>query len=645
MIGIVLGDRYTILENIGSGGMAIVYKAKDKLLGRFVAVKVLRREHFEDAEFVRRFDVEAQAAASLNHPHVVSIYDVGRQDDISYIVMEYVEGVTLKEYLSKNGALPWKKALNFSLQICSALEHAHSKHIIHRDIKPHNIIVSQDDELKVTDFGIARATSSVTTNVGTNFLGSAHYLSPEQARGGFTDERSDIYSLGVCMYEMFTGTLPFNGESPVSVAMQHLQKEPMPPSSVIESLPKSIEAIILKTLNKEQRQRYSSAKELYADLTKVYVDPNTTIQVEEQSEDIFSTKKIPIITDAIAEEHKEEPIKREPRKEEPKKRSKEDKVAIYAGIGTSIVIVALLIIFMFKIFPYSGGDQNKVIVPNLIGMTEQEALDTLENSGLNLVVEKKSYSTPDEIDTIIKQTPQVDAKVKVPSDIYITISLGGESYELPDYTSWDYVDAQKDIIDRGLKCVIHDEDNDELNIKYPEDRVTKQIPAARAELKAGETVTLYKSVGNSKLIVAVPSLIGLSEAEATNKLESVGLVKGNVTQGYKEGTFEGLVIGQSIGADTQVAKNQVVSIVINVKPAATPVPTSDIETEKNFSFDLPSSDGKMLVTVTRADTNEEIYHLNHSSQDRVSINVRGKGTIRYDIYVNGNYYKSETVNF
>lgn len=230
MIGTILANRYTILEEIGDGGMAIVYKAHDRLLNRDVAVKVLRAEFNSDEEFVKRFDIEAQAAASLNHPNIISIYDVGHQNNIHFIVMEIVVGPTLKRFIQEKGALPYRQALDFSMQICAALEHAHSKHIIHRDIKPQNMIVSDNGQIKVTDFGIARATVSSTTKLG-SVMGSAHYLSPEQARGGFTDERSDIYSLGICMYEMFTGTLPFDGDNAVSVAMQHLRKPPSRPKA------------------------------------------------------------------------------------------------------------------------------------------------------------------------------------------------------------------------------------------------------------------------------------------------------------------------------------------------------------------------------------------------------------------------------
>lgn len=281
MEGKILGNRYELLCRVGTGGMAVVYKAKDKILNRFVAVKILREEFKENEEFIRRFNVESQAAASLSHQNIVQIYDVGEEDGLHYIVMEYLEGKTLKEYMNeKGGKLPWREAANFSMQICRALEHAHSKHVVHRDIKPQNIIMTEEGKLKVADFGIARAANNTTTvNSTAAAVGSAHYLSPEQARGGYTDCRSDIYSLGVVMYEMFTGRLPFDADTGVSVIMQHLHEQPEPPCSVNPEIPRGIEAIILKAMNKEQRLRYDNAKDILDDLIAVYRNPNIKLSM------------------------------------------------------------------------------------------------------------------------------------------------------------------------------------------------------------------------------------------------------------------------------------------------------------------------------------------------------------------------------
>ena len=286
----LLGNRYEIIEKIGAGGMALVYKARCRLLNRLVAVKILRPELTEDEEFITKFNIESQAAASLSHPNIVSVYDVGQQEDIHYIVMEYINGITLKELITKKGHLSWEEGLGYAKQICSALEHAHKMNIIHRDIKPHNIMVTQEGVVKVTDFGIARAVTAATTTLGGNTVGSVHYFSPEQAKGGYTDEKSDIYSLGIVMYEMLTGKVPFNGSSPVSIAMKHINDDPELPININRDIPLAIQAIILKAINKDQSCRYSSASAMLKDIYKAFENPNGDF-VEELSSDECPTKK------------------------------------------------------------------------------------------------------------------------------------------------------------------------------------------------------------------------------------------------------------------------------------------------------------------------------------------------------------------
>ena len=298
MEGQILGNRYKLLERIGGGGMAVVYKAKCLLLNRFVAVKILRSEFTDDEEFVKRFRVEAQAAASLNHPNIVSIYDVGKQDDVQYIVMELIDGITLKEYISQKGALPWKEAIGIAIQICSALDHAHRNFIVHRDIKPHNIMITKDGMAKVTDFGIARAVTSATITMVGSTIGSVHYFSPEQARGGFIDEKSDIYSLGITIYEMVTGRVPFDGESPVAIALKHIQEKPDKPIDVNPSIPKGVNDLIVKAMKKDQNLRYQTASEMLADLQRVLGEPNAKISGSNAVEEL-PTKKMQAVGTGI----------------------------------------------------------------------------------------------------------------------------------------------------------------------------------------------------------------------------------------------------------------------------------------------------------------------------------------------------------
>jgi serine/threonine protein kinase len=286
MEGIILGNRYKIIEKIGSGGMACVYKAKCQLLNRYVAVKILKPEFIDDEEFVKRFRIEAQAAASLSHPNIVSVYDVGKEDDIHYIVMEYIDGVTLNNYIMNKKRLNWREAVKITIQICSAIELAHSNYVIHRDIKPQNIMLTKDGRVKVTDFGIARAATSATITMAGNTMGSVHYFSPEQARGGYIDEKSDLYSIGIVFYEMVTGKLPFDGDAPVAVALKHLQSEPKLPSELVPGLRKGINDIIVKAMQKDVKRRYQTATDMLSDLYSVLEDPN--FRVSEKPE----TKKM-----------------------------------------------------------------------------------------------------------------------------------------------------------------------------------------------------------------------------------------------------------------------------------------------------------------------------------------------------------------
>ncbi len=292
----VLGNRYELLEKIGGGGMAIVYKARCRLLNRYVAVKILRDEFTEDEEFVRRFGIEAQSAASLSHPNIVPIYDVGNENGIYYIVMEYVDGITLKKYIDEKGSLEWREAVNIAIQICSAIEHAHSKKIIHRDIKPQNILVTKNGIAKVTDFGIARAATTSTITMAGSTIGSVHYFSPEQARGGYIDEKSDLYSLGIVLYEMVTGDIPFDGESPIAVALKHIQQNPVPPIEINKKIPKALNDIILKAMKKELLNRYQNASEMLEDLNRVLSEPNGDF-AEDKIDDRLPTRKLKAISD------------------------------------------------------------------------------------------------------------------------------------------------------------------------------------------------------------------------------------------------------------------------------------------------------------------------------------------------------------
>ncbi|MBR3942726.1 MAG: Stk1 family PASTA domain-containing Ser/Thr kinase, partial [Clostridia bacterium] len=373
MVGTLLGQRYELLELIGKGGMADVYKAKCTLLNRNVAIKILREEYNEDEDFLKRFNAESQAAAGLSHNNIVSVYDVGVQGGLHYIVMEYVEGITLKEYLMKHGALSWEKAVHFACQIASGLQHAHRKGIVHRDIKPQNILVTKDETLKVTDFGIARAVSSVTMKVDDDSFGTVHYCSPEQARGGYTDAKSDIYSLGVVLYEMVTGKLPFEGDSTVSVALKHLQEEALSPKTYAPDIPDALENIIAQAMKKEQAERFPSVSEMYIELSmlkqgKNYSVPPVAVDNSVTDETrIFSQEEMMKVTEEL-----EKVEKKKTATKKKGKKTKQDKIASWAGIGAAFLVVVILFGVLYSHFLGEKQSEENV-APDLVGMKFEDA--------------------------------------------------------------------------------------------------------------------------------------------------------------------------------------------------------------------------------------------------------------------------------
>ena len=381
--GRLLGNRYEILENIGNGGMATVYKAKCHVLNRYVAVKVLRDEFTTDGEFVKRFNTEAQSAASLTHPNIVSVYDVGSEGDIHYIVMELIKGKTLKEIINEDGALSWKWSVNVAIQIASALETAHKNNIIHRDIKPHNIIITEDGIAKVTDFGIAKAVSNSTITAFGTTIGSVHYFSPEHARGGYTDAKSDLYSLGVVLYEMVTGQVPFNADTPVSVALKHMQEIPKEPMELNPNVPKAVNDIIMKAMQKDTNLRYQNATEMLRDLSKALKNPNGDFVVTEKQED-FPTQRISTIYD----KSEEEPSRRnnENKKEDGKlKTFIKNHKALSLVLGGILLFVITILITNLVIKLVTKAD---VQIPDVVGMEQTEAQKTIEDAKLKY--EKKS---------------------------------------------------------------------------------------------------------------------------------------------------------------------------------------------------------------------------------------------------------------
>ncbi len=529
----ILGGRYQLLERIGMGGMAIVYKAMDDLLGRHVAIKILREEYKENEEFIRRFKVESQAAASLSHQNIVQIYDVGEEDGIHYIVMELLEGETLKSYMkSKGERLSRKEAMNFSMQICRALEHAHSKHVVHRDIKPHNIVLTESGKIKVADFGIARAANNNTTvDSITHAVGSAHYLSPEQARGGYTDHKSDIYSLGVVMYEMFTGQLPFDAEESISIVMQHIHEEAPLPSDIDPDIPEGIEAIIMRAMSKEQRLRYENASQILEDLVTVYQNPS--VDVTELNAYVEEPAKTTPKRSSI--EKKSSSTQRTK-----KKKKKNSKKGLFIGIAAFFIIVVALATIPLWMLIFGTG--NEVVVPNIVGMSLEEAIQTAESASegnikFTVTVSHKEHSD-EKRDTILSQSPDGGFQTKRSKEIKVTISLGPVALELSDYTGKDYLEVMKELEKKGIKVILEQEDNSD----YDEGEVFKQFPTEGTKMASGDEVTLYVSKGAENTVV--PDVVGKTVEEAIAIIERNDL-KVTVIEEYNEDYAIGKVFKQS----------------------------------------------------------------------------------------------------
>lgn len=624
MIGSIVGNRYEIIERVGAGGMAIVYKARCRLLKRLVAVKILRTELKDDKEFIRRFDTEAQAAASLSHPNIVSVYDVGKHKDLHYIVMEYIEGETLKDEIDKKGALPLGAALGYSIQIASALQHAHSKNIIHRDIKPHNIIISDNNGAKVTDFGIARAVSSSTTVASGAAIGSVHYASPEQARGSFTDEGSDIYSLGIVMYEMFTGKLPFTGETPVSIAMQHIEAAPAPPTGVNADIPAAVEAIILKAIAKEPARRYQSAEQLIADLKSVRQNPEIEI-APPPPPDIDGTRKLPVISD--------DDIKNENIGGRKRRIKREDMVAIVAAIITCIAIVGFLGVMFSKMFLGDGDGEIGIeaSVPNFTGQTVEAARTSISGDEFTIVEERQVYDESVAAGHIISQDPKPFTKVKTPKEVYVVVSLGNKTLKLSDYTKKEYREAEIQIGQEDLAVRVV-EINDDL---LPEGIVVRQDPAPGTEMKAGELVILYVSAGRAVRPVTVPSLSGRTEGEAKRIIEQTGLVYGKTSRRASD-QDAGTVLEQSLPADSEVNEKTVIDLVVSDGPRP--------QSGKTLSIDLPQDreQATVKITIDGKTVHQQIYK---TSDTPVKSQLFGTGRQVVRVYIDEVLVREETVDF
>ena len=563
MIQRILARRYELLELIGGGGMADVYKAQDKLLDRAVAVKILHQQYANDAEFVEKFRREATAAAKLAHPNIVNIYDVGEDGGSQYIVMEYVSGPTLKEVIQQKGRLEPIEAVRIAKEIASALESAHRNNLVHCDIKPHNILVMPDGHIKVTDFGIARAVSASTMTYSGSVMGSVHYFSPEQAKGTVITTKSDVYSLGVVLYEMLTGQLPFNGETSVSIALKHLQEEPVPIRQLNPSIPPVLEAIVQKAMSKDPADRPSST-ELYADLNQAKAMlADRGISQEAVSNDPFATRMIPRITpEMMAEQRSERPVNKPTGSRgdyQPQYQPQEEK-SIFKSKSFIAVLVGILFMGFFVGSFLSFGkfwSSAEINVPDVVGKSSVVAQQILEDKNLRVkIVEANDDSVP--AGQVVSQYPEAGAKVKEQRLVTITVSKGGQELTMPDLKSMSRSNAEEKLKKMGLKIGAVFEEN----AKEPAGTVINQDPRSGSKITKGQTVDITVSLGEKKKEVTVQNYTGLSVDSAKSNLEANGLSLGGISEETSTKP-KGTVIGQSPAAGSTTMEGGSVSLIIS----------------------------------------------------------------------------------
>ena len=656
--GVFLGKRYEILGRIGSGGMADVYKGKDHKLNRFVAIKVLKSTYRSDETFIKKFLSEAQAAAGLMHPNVVNVYDVGQDRGLYYMVMELVEGITLKDYIEKKGKLSAKETISISIQMVTGIQAAHNCHIIHRDIKPQNIIISKDGKVKVTDFGIARATTSTATQaVTTTVMGSVHYTSPEQARGGIVDEKSDIYSAGITMYEMITGHVPFDGDSTVTVALKHLNEAIKSPAEEVPDIPYSLECIIMKCTQKLPNKRYMSCEELLQDLKHSLVDPDgdfvvldgVTKRMPAASQDTGRTTVVMSqdelnrmknrqnynddydddYEDDYDDDYDDYDDRRRSRYDDRRKKNevnKDTKKIMKILMVVAGVVIALLIMFLVgnAVGVFKGGkgtttqqtDSEMVKVPDVTGKTYEEAQKELNKYDLGI---HKSTAPSDTVakGKIISQDPADGKKVKKHTTVNVVISSGEEAKTttIPNVVGMSEADAEKALQDKNLVVKKGDPVYSD-NVEQGE--VVSVSPSEGAEVKEGTTVTLVISKGNQP--ATVPKLTGKSQSDAEAALSQAGL-SGNATEDYSDTVEEGVIISQDTDAGKEVSKGTTIGYVVSKGPKMTVVTVPSI-----LSFDKNAAEKKLKEAGLVPEYLGEDDSVNEYGQGQVSYQSISAGT-------------------
>ncbi|MFI3313611.1 MAG: Stk1 family PASTA domain-containing Ser/Thr kinase [Eubacteriales bacterium] len=666
-IGKLLDNRYEIMEVIGVGGMAIVYKARCHRLNRLVAIKILKDDLSKDAEFRRRFHGESQAVAMLSHSNIVNVYDVSHSDACDYIVMELIDGVTLKQYMQQKGMLNWREVLHFSTQIANALEHAHSRGIVHRDIKPHNIMLLKDGSVKVADFGIARITSSQST-LTREALGSVHYISPEQARGSRVDNRSDLYSLGVVMYEMMTGRPPFEGESPVAVAIQHINATPVQPSEENPEIPVALEQITMHAMTANMDLRYSDAKEILRDLEEFRKNPSVTFYFP-------TTTAEGIIQETVAAAQPERRRASEsmsqrrersntPRSGKPAKKG--SAAAVVAGVLCLVLAIGGIGYFLYSFFLADlFAVSEEVDIPDFVGEVYAN-IDHDDYPDFIIIEEQWINSTEAEAGVVLRQTPTGDTTAKVGTTIYLTISAGQKSDFMPAFAGKTQSEAVQSLEDVGLNLFVKTTESyhDTMESGY----IISTDPVAGESLSEGQTITLTISLGAETTLIPVPALLGKDIDEALAELGSMKLGLGEAKEVEDGSVPKGTVTFQSVPQDTLVKEGYV----INLHYATGPVEEEEVEeeveeekpeeeepsVEEEEELYLDLTDGEVILTVPLRTGNgtvkctiyvDRVQYGEHFSVQlgaaTMDIAVKGSGVQTVDVYYDGTIGYSQEVDF
>lgn len=683
-IGTMIGNRYEVVEKVGTGGMADVYRAMDHRLNRYVAVKILKNEYSEDTKFVTKFRQEAQAVACLSHPNVVAVYDVGEEQGMHFIVMEFVEGITLKSYIEKKGKLSVREAVGIGIQIASGLEAAHNSHIIHRDIKPQNILISRDGTAKVTDFGIAKAASSNT--ITASAMGSVHYISPEQARGGFSDEKSDVYSLGVTMYEMLSGTLPFTGESAVAVALAHIQEEAVPLTAMDATIPKGISDIVAKCMQKKADFRYPTSADLIADLKMFLQDPEGEYGVVKplyENTDTIFIKPTDVNRIKAASQTTTGDSGMTAAEPEDKKAGEEDSGEVdpkleKALIGGSIVvaiIIGIVIIYVIgKVFGFWGGasgsteatptpevtssaasatatpeasdSAQKVTVENVAGMTTEKAKTALSQKGLSNVKVSEQQSDTVSAGKVISTDPEAGTEVEKDAEITLIVSSGTSTVQVPSVASMTVSKAKSTLAAEGFNAV---EGSKVYSDTVKAGLVAYSNPKGGAQASKGATITLYISKGPKRITTTVPDLMGMTKAQAKEALTAKKLVLGSVSTAYSDNVSKNRVCVQSKAEGTEVKTGSTVDITLSLGASKTYSYYSNKVTIDNpFDYESdPSSVFKFVLSQDGKTTTIREVSLSYSDFPYTISDVKGSSASSGEIivYKDGKRLSSYSVDF